>query len=210
MTSLVVIVGGAVAVAALAAMFRRRQGRGAMGGAMSSPKAYWLGFAVWFWFLVCPALALDDVVAPCFRTALGAFAAFMWLRGAVEMFMLYVTRSWRPPYGIAHCALSIALVGGALLWRADDVAEAVASPGIDRWALGLCAAVVGSLAVEIHHAWRFFGAVGGRTTGAHGVWFAPEGDPRFAAINRATALCNAAVTGAVGAFVARYAAEVLT
>jgi hypothetical protein len=196
------LAGSVPAMAALGARFYRRQKSGALGGVLSKPKAYWLPFAIWFWFIVCPIVALDGVVAAPLRLALGAFGAFMWLRGVVELFMLYVTRNWRPPFGIAHDVLCAALVLGILVAHADAL-RALERP-IDLWALGLCGALLASLAVEVHHAFRFHAAVKGRTTGEGGVWFADAEQEHFRDINRNTFVWNTILSVAVGAFVLRY------
>jgi hypothetical protein len=74
----------------------------------------------------------------------------------------------------------------------------------DAWALGVCALVLVSLAVEIHHAWSFFHAVQGRTTGQDGIWFADDEAEHFRAINRNTRRWNWVLGVGVGLFVARY------
>jgi hypothetical protein len=200
--SIVLVAAGALA--AFGVRFHKRQNSGALGGAMSRAKAYWLPFAIWFWFVVCPVVAFDDVVAASLRTALGAFGVFMWMRGAAEMVMLYATKNWRPPIGITHDACCIVVVLAILLWNAGAVAAAVAARDVDRWALGLCVAVVVSLVVEMHHAYSFFVAVRGRTTGEEGVWFADDEQERFRQINRNTFRWNVVLTVVVVAFRARY------
>src|SRR5687767_3958830 len=88
----------------------RRQSRGASGGPISIPKVAWLSYAVFTWFLPCPLVAIDPNVPTPYRWTFGLFAASMWARGAAEMYMLYVARNWRPPYGITHDALCIVLI----------------------------------------------------------------------------------------------------
>lgn len=196
-----VIIGTVPVMAAVGLRFYRRQNGGALGGAMSKPKAYWLVFAIWFWFIVCPAVAFDGVLAAPLGLTLGAFGVFMWIRGAAEMFLLYVTKSWRPPLGIAHDALCIALVAGLLIAQRHELA-ALTRP-IDVWGLGLCATVLVSLVVEIHHAQSFHHAVAGRTTGADGVWFADAEQEHFRQINQNTFVWNVVLSLAVVAFVLR-------
>ena len=200
------ILGAIPFLAAFGVRFRRRQNAGALGGAISKAKAYWLPFAIWFWFVVCPVVAFDGVVAFPLRCALGAFGVSMWMRGAAEMVMLYVTKNWRPPIGIAHDVACIALVGAVLAFFGLDLMTL--RPGLDLWAVGLVVAVVVSLLVEIHHAWSFFEAVklspGGRTTGEDGVWFADDEQERFRRINQNTFRWNIILSLAVTAFVVRY------
>ena len=203
MIGAVVLVAVVPAFAVFGARFHARQKSGALGGRISRPKAFWLPFATYFWFVVCPVVALGDVAAPI-RLALGVFGASMWIRGAAEMIMLYVTKSWRPPIGISHDVLCIALVLAVLGYNGGAVFDAARAGGLDAWALALCFVVVVSLIVEIHHAWSFFVAVRGHTTGDEGVWFADDEEERFRSINANTARWNWILGLAVGAFVVRY------
>src|SRR4051794_21154702 len=117
----------------LGGLFQRRQNqKGTRGGRISPPKVAWLFYAVYFWFIVCPAVAMDPAVAPAARWVFGLFGASMWIRGAAEMYLLYVTRSWRPPYGIGHDVLCILLVLGGLGWHHAHWLGPLAAP--DVWA----------------------------------------------------------------------------
>lgn len=179
----------ALACAVAALFFRRAQNeKGARGGRISGPKVAWLFYAVFFWFFVCPLVALDAAVPVEARGVLGAFAAFMWLRGVAEMYLLYVTKSWRPPYGVAHDVACIVLVLGGLWWGRERWLG-MQGP-MDTWALALVGLVLVSLFVEVAYAALFFHAVEGRTTGDEGIWFADEEQARFRRINRLTLAFN--------------------
>jgi hypothetical protein len=185
----------------LAAFFQRTQNRkGATGGRISPPKMAWLFYAVFLWFIVCPLMALDAAVSPAASLVLGLFGASMWVRGVAELYMLYVSRSWRPPYGIGHDGLCIALVLGALAWHRSHWLGPL-SPA-DGWTLALVALVLVSLVIEIAYAALFFQAVHGATTGADGIWFADEEQARFRRINRLTFTFNVPMYGALAALLA--------
>jgi hypothetical protein len=187
--------------ALLGVLFQRRQNRkGTRGGRISPPKVAWLFFAIYFWFFVCPLVALDAAVSPAARWTLGLFGLSMWVRGGAEMYLLYVTRSWRPPYGIGHDVLCIILVLGALAWHHPHWAGPL--PGSERWALALIALVLVSLVIEIAYAALFFHAVEGATTGEEGIWFADEEQARFRRINRLTFAFNVPMYGALAALLA--------
>jgi hypothetical protein len=188
----------ALALFAGALRFQRAQNsaRG-LGGRISRPKVAWLFFAVFAWFIVAPLLALEPSIAPPLRWVLGGFAGSMWLRGVVEIYLLYVAKRWRPPIGIAHDASSILLLGVGVLWAVPRV-QPLARP--DAWAVGYAGFLVATLVVEILYAGIFFRAVAGRTTGDDGVWFADD-DPRFDRINRTTRIGNAVLFGAMAIFV---------
>ncbi|CAM4505274.1 hypothetical protein HJC10_27110 [Corallococcus exiguus] len=192
----VFLVVALLACASAAVVFRRRQNaQGGRGGRISGPKMAWLLYAVFLWFLVCPLVALDASVPMEARVVLGAFAVSMWLRGAAELYMLYVSRNWRPPYGVGHDLGCIALVGAGLVYTGEKWAGVL--DGRDVWSLALVGLVLVSLLVEVAYAALFHQAVEGRTTGEDGVWFADAEQARFQRINRLTLALNVPLYGAL-------------
>lgn len=190
-----------LACAGAAVFFRRRQNAGGgRGGRISGPKVAWLLYAVFLWFLVCPLVALDASVPFEARIVLGAFAVSMWLRGAAELYMLYVSRNWRPPYGVGHDLGCIALVGAGLVYTGEKWAGAL--DGRDLWALALVGLVLVTLVVEVAYAALFHQAVEGRTTGEDGVWFADAEQARFRRINRLTFALNVPLYAALAGLLA--------
>jgi hypothetical protein len=185
----------------LAVRFHRKQNaQGARGGRISGPKVAWLFYAVFLWFFVCPLVALDAHVHPALRTVLGLFAAFMWLRGLAELYMLYVSKNWRPPYGVGHDVLCILLVLLSLALQREHLRGPLAP--VDVWALALVGLVLVTLGVEVAYATLFFQAVEGATTGEEGIWFADEEQARFRRINRLTFACNVPLYVALGSLLA--------
>lgn len=184
------IAAAALGTAAFGLGYYRRQNRAGvrLGGAISRAKALWLAYAVFFWFFLCPLLALSPAVPAPQRALLGAFAAFMWLRGLAEAALLFVWKRWTPPMGIAHDLACLALLAagaaraGPALWQVEAPSQA--------WGLGLLGALVLSLVLEVGYAWSFYRVVGQRTRGEDALWFASEEDPRFRTINRVTAAMN--------------------
>lgn len=175
---------------------RRQRAPGASGGGISAPKLAWLAYAVLLWFLVTPLIALDPALRPGFRWILGAFSASMWIRGMAELYMLYVTRNWRPPYGIAHDLLCLALLVAGLVFVPDS--RPTGTHPMDGWAALLLGLLLTSLVAEVFYAWLFHRAAEGRTTGHDGVWFAAD-SLRFRAINRLTAWLNVPLFLGLGA-----------
>lgn len=185
-------------IALLGWRFQRKQNRqGAKGGRISPPKVAWLFYAIYLWFIVCPLVAMDPALPSEARWALGLFGASMWVRGAAEMYMLYVSKNWRPPYGIGHDVLCIALVLGALAWHRAHWLGPLTS--VDLWALALVGLVLVSLVIEVAYAALFFHAVEGATTGEDGIWFADEEQARFRRINRLTLGFNVPLYAALAA-----------
>ena len=185
-----IALGSSVGLCVVAALwFRHQQNRAhVMGGKISNPKLLWLFFAIWFWLFECAALAFEPSLPLSYRLIFGVHAASMWLRGAVEMFMLYVTKNWRPPIGITHdvvCLLTVL----SLAFHSNNLGER--SGGWGLFAPALLVMLVFSLLVEVLYAYLFFQAVEGKTTGDKGIWFASEDEARFRRINRITASFNA-------------------
>ena len=188
LTRVLTVVLLAVCVALALRFHRKQNARGALGGRISGPKVAWLFYAVFLWFLVCPLVALDAHVHPALRTVLGLFAACMWLRGLAELYMLYVSKNWRPPYGVGHDVVCIVLVLGSLGLQREHLRGPLAP--VDVWGLALVGLVLVTLVVEVVYATLFFHAVEGATMGEEGVWFADEEQARFRRINRLTLACN--------------------
>jgi len=173
-------------VSAVGVSFYLKQNRArALGGRISRAKAAWLTFAVLFWLGVCPLLAFEPSLPLRWRLVLGVFGAQFWLRGLAELWMLYVSKTWRPPYGIGHDVFSLVLVLGMTVGFGAFPLDAPNLVGLAATAL-----VVVSLVAETYYAWVFFHLVEGRTTGDDGVWFADQEDPRFVRVNRLTAAIN--------------------
>ena len=201
------MIGAVPLLVAFGVNFHRAQARGALGGAISKAKAYWLPFAIWMWFVVSPAVGIEalarGVVDEGAGRALMAFGAFMWLRGTVEMVMLYVTKNWIPPIGITHDVLCIFLLLGVSGHGLTQLDFATAS-ALTWLAYALCAVMIASLVVEIHHAYSFYVAVQGLTKGEDGIWFADEHQARFKQINRNTFRWNVVFSVLVGLFVVHW------
>ncbi len=181
--------------------FHRKQNvLAAKGGRISGPKLAWLFYAVFLWFLLCPLVALEPALHPQLRAVLAGFAVLMWVRGMAELYMLYVSHNWRPPYGIGHDVLCIAYLLGGVSWYARGQQGPLTR--LDQWTLALLGLVLVSLLVEVMYAALFFHAVEGRTTGEDGIWFADEEQARFRRINRITLACNIPLYTGLGGLLA--------
>lgn len=188
LTTRVALAASLLVCGAASIWFKNRQNRAntsAWGGKISKPKLLWLFFCIWFWLFECSVLAFEPSLPLAFRAVCGAHALSMWLRGGVEMFMLYVTKNWRPPIGISHDVFCLVTVPVVLL------AVGLGDGGAwGLWAWALVVMLVFSLAVETLYAALFFKAVKGQTTGEKGIWFASEDEERFKRINRITTAFN--------------------
>ncbi len=101
-------------VLGLGAAFRARQNKGdIVGGDISWPKSLWLAYTVMTWF-VLPALLIAlvgmnqtnrstvSIWPTTLVMALKGHLLSWWLRGPLELMMIYKWFNWSPRYGIAH------------------------------------------------------------------------------------------------------------
>jgi hypothetical protein len=182
------------------AFFWAQNWKGKSGGKISPAKQFWLLYALTLWFVLAPAIAYDATVPFGFRALLGGFSVLMWARGAGELFMLYITKNWRPPIGMVHNLVCILFLSAGLGFFAADGASATHLSHIGL--VGFVLLLIGSLLVETTYAFLFHHAVNGQTTGEDGIWFASAEDARFDRINRLTTALNVPFYGFLLLFLA--------
>lgn len=81
-----------------------------IGGEIALVKLLWLAGAVLLWGVLPPLLAADARLGPSLRRAFAALCALMLARAAIEGWMLYVSLTWSPWYGIAHNVLCVVVL----------------------------------------------------------------------------------------------------
>ncbi len=192
-----VALGVAVLVVSVvgAALFVRQRRPGQIGGRMAPAKLLWLAYVLLLWFLVAPIIALDPSVARPLRVVLGTFSVLMWVRGLLELWLMYGVHRWRPPWGIAHDLVCAVVLTAQLALTATPQASAE-----DTWAYGLAVTIGLSLLVEAGYAAAFYRIVGRATEGEAAIWFASETEPRFRQVVRATRFLNLPFYASLGTF----------
>ncbi len=143
---------------------------GIIGGKIALPKLVWLSFAVLFWLGFPLLIALDSRTPHYLQYAFGTLFASMATRGAIELWMLYISKNWSPAYGIAHDVLC---VGGlafflSLAWIGGEARASVAAMVLAIH--GLVTMVM--FVPEIYFAWymrRTF-----HTKGGGAIYFVPD------------------------------------
>lgn len=169
----------AVLLAVSLHFYYRQNYAGQIGGPMSLAKLLWLDYALAAWFIVPFFFWRSARIAPALRHIYAAHLALFSLRAAVELWMLYLTISWKPPYGIAHDLLVIVVITALLSRTTEDQAARADAP--NRAARRFLLSIRLGLCCEILFAWLFYRAIDGATA----VYFASP-DPAFALINRLT------------------------
>lgn len=166
------LLGALVALGAAAVVFYRRQNRPEqLGGPMSLAKILWLNYALAAWYLVPWWFLRSGKLSWGVRRAYAAHLASFAARGAAELWMLYVTVSWKPPYGIGHDLFTLGLITTQL--RGDRERDATARPFLNSIRV--------ALVVEVLFAWLFYRA----SQRESGIYFASN-DPTYQRINRLT------------------------
>lgn len=83
-----------------------------VGGIISTPKSLWLSYTVISWFLI-PFFFLSLDINPALLIFVKLHLLSFWLRGIVELVMIYKLFNWSPLYGISHSgAHALALLTG--------------------------------------------------------------------------------------------------
>jgi hypothetical protein len=82
-----------------------------VGGVISTPKSLWLSYTVITWFLA-PIIFLCLPVHPNLMFILVIHLISFWIRGLVELVMIYKWFNWSPRYGITHSGFhALMLIG---------------------------------------------------------------------------------------------------
>jgi hypothetical protein len=158
---------------------------GIVGGAISLPKALWLGLAILFWF-VLPFLIVLDRRTPAFWNATFLMLlVLMAVRGVAELPMMYWLKNWRPIYGIAHdvlCIGSLSVAVAVHAWKRDRID----SPQSRLFQVhGIATATL--FIPEIYFAWYMY--TNFSTTGRSAIYFVPS-DPRYAVVLTVTTVVD--------------------
>ena len=89
-------------------------GKAAVGGPISIPKSLWLSGAIFFWFFYPFIFLLDPTVTRPWKIVLALHLISWWIRGPLELVMIYRWFNWTPKYGITHDILHVLmLLGGS-------------------------------------------------------------------------------------------------
>lgn len=148
-----------------------------VGGEISVPKLLWLCYAIALWGVLPALLSLDRRIPLRWRQAFAALLVLMLLRGAAELWMLYVLLNWSTWYGFAHdlaCVILLSILG----YRAGRPRLPT-----ERVAAVHLAVTTAAFLPEMYFAWYMQAHFA--TRGAQAIYFVPD-DPRYAEVLRVT------------------------
>lgn len=142
-----------------------------IGGVIAIPKLLWLSLVLLAWYAIPLLVSLDVRVVRNIRYIYKIFLWNMLARAVIELWMLYITHSWHPFYGIGHDLFSLLLLM-VLMHRLPPCSRALDKLCLlNLWVISLM------FIIEISFAWymaRYF-----ITTGPHAIYFVPD-DPEHA------------------------------
>ncbi len=161
-----------------------------VGGEISWPKAFWLGYTLANWFLLPWIFVFNPELSAPLRWVILGHLASWWIRGILELFMIYRWYNWTPIYGISHDLIhNFALIGG-ISWAMTQDPTALANPeSLGFWAWLYLFVTTFALMGEILFAALFF-TTRGKGEGAEKIYFASD-SPEYRLINGFTrAVCT--------------------
>lgn len=162
------------------------------GGNIALPKLLWLAYAILFWFFLPALIVLDVRTPPVWRRIYAIFLVNMLLRAVIELFMMYVTSSWNPYYGIGHDLFTILLLSIVVATNGTQLRSGLLLINVF--------AIVAMFAIEIGFVLYMLLEVSGS---GEPVYFVPA-EQRHAAVLQTTWLVNILLTVYLYAFSRRW------
>lgn len=92
------------------AFYGWQNGFAEQGGALSLPKAFWLGLTVCCWLVLPPLVFCAPHIGRRLRAAYLLFWLPMLARAVIELWLLYGRGGWQYVYGMAHDVFSLLLL----------------------------------------------------------------------------------------------------
>ena len=165
--------------------YKKQNSTGAWtGGPISKPKSMWLAYTVCNWFFL-PLWMLGAGLIP---EPLVDFYIFhllsWWLRGPLELIMIYKWLNWTPKYGISHDLFHLLGTSFFLTLGLKELPLANLSPTA-ICAVAFSFVIILTTIAEIWFAYLFFTTRTAQETDEN-IYFASE-DPKWKFINKATA-----------------------
>jgi hypothetical protein len=161
-------------------IFKKKQDNGNLGGAIAWSKSLWLTYTLINWFLLPIVFLFNEHGSLPFQNILKVLTISMWVRGIIEIYMLWGPKNWRPLYGIVHDIFTLILmIGNFLNWTPSQT-----------WEITYLLSLMLSLCFETYFAYFFHRYIGEKTKGDQAVWFANKENPMFRRNLMITTLAN--------------------
>ncbi len=151
------------------------------GGPISTPKAFWLAYTVTTWFFFPFLFLLNPEIVSPLKVMIGFHLLSWWLRGPLELVMIYKWFNWTPKYGISHDLFH--LLGLSSLWI-YFYQEILSSSGLNLLAHAFVLVTIFATIAEISFAYLFL-IIRSEQEEKENIYFASD-DPKWIFINRLT------------------------
>ena len=177
-----------VLIVSFAVYFRINQNRNTekgtwVGGEISWPKAFWLAYALGSWFFIPALFIFNPLVPDLFRNLIIVHTLVWWIRGVLELVMIYRWMNWTPIYGISHDIVHAILLATGLAFVSAKSGWAAISTSLPcLLAMGYILITLFALMAEMTFAALFLTTRGKE---ASKIYFASD-SPEFRLINRLT------------------------
>lgn len=192
------IISALVATFAVFMHFKQNSGK-KLGGEISPAKSFWLFYCIYSWLIFIPFICFTQKIPEPYQTTWIAFSIWFWIRGVIEMFMMFVTKNWTPPIGITH-NISCFLLLVFLPFFIEGYLQSINSPFM-IYHLSLILSII----METYYAFTFWKIVGEKTKGEEAIWYANKEDPIFKRVVLVTAIANWPIYGGLIFFAAHLA-----
>ncbi len=153
-----------------------------IGGKISSAKAFWLGYALFNYF-VLPVFLFFFFEHSLFNQVLWLIICLFYFRMLFQSYLMFISKNWIPNYGMFYNILSILVISYALI-KLYITFGTFAQPGLLLLSFFLCKLIL-ILFTDTVYANKFKLLVGNHTKGNDAVWYASE-EKKFKNINKAT------------------------
>lgn len=163
-------------------MFWAQNFTGRDGGPISVPKAIWLSYALLAFYVVPWFFLWDRRLHAAIRGLFFWHLVSWFVRGAVELYLMYGIHRWIPPYGVYHGFFNLALLAW-LSHRVRPFAAEIQPSRRDSVTLGYLNLLRATQVAEMTFAILFWETTGHDTS--H-TWFASDTAP-FCLVNWLTA-----------------------
>lgn len=174
-----------VVVAIIAWVYRRKQNglNPWTGGRISWPKSFWLSYTIHTWFFLPFFFFLFPETPVFLKMIIGFHLLSWWVRGILELVMIYKWLNWSPRYGIGHDLFHITVLILFFTYFKQEFSElAIGSQG---FLVGLYAKMLlVTTAAEVGFAVLFLKLRTIQESGEN-VYFASD-DPKWIFVNRVT------------------------
>lgn len=151
------------------------------GGPISTPKAFWLAYTVSTWFFFPLIFVFNPLVSPAVKLILAFHLLSWWIRGPLELVMIYKWFNWSPCYGITHDIFHLISLISLIIINYHEIQN---FGPINIMAITFVGMTIIATLAEILFAYLFF-TVRSKEEEKENIYFASD-DPKWIFINRLT------------------------